>query len=206
MASSNSQQEKWLIKIPYRGKENVYELSKEMSPPLNFESMARYTVLARANNEFSPRSAPFNFAAFKFIVDSNNPQRDEIIKFFRDKLGRTLPSTLSLVVYNHDGKGHDIYMNTEYECPGRIVGPNSRINIKDSSILETMIGEKNPDEVKRVINGINQSDTSIFRLNSKPKQVEKRVVGFGANFDGFNLDLERSLSYLTSSFGYKLVE
>ena len=71
MASSNSQQEKWLIKIPYRGKENVYELSKEMSPPLNFESMARYTVLARANNEFSPRSAPFNFAAFKFIVDSN---------------------------------------------------------------------------------------------------------------------------------------
>ncbi len=202
---------RWLIELSHRGKTGMYELSQHMLPSMNFQDSVRYAENARTNGEFSLYDSQFNFSAFRSVVNSNASEKDAIIKFLRRKLRDTFPSTTTLAVYNYDGKRndkfvHDAGMKSEYVFPVKIVGPDRIITPEDSSVLEGMLGEKNVDEVSRVISEINKIPAYIYRENAASQNVLERVVRFYADSVRLYLSACRIPLDEFPSFGYRLVE
>ena len=61
------------------------------------------------------------------------------------------------------------------------------------------------DEVKKVLNWINETPVWIWRLNNKPKNVDERVARFYAVGDWALLDCYRFPSSRGSSLGVRAV-
>src|SRR3989344_5312283 len=154
---------------------------------MNFSQTMEYTKRAIPKGQFSPRDAPFNFSVFRAVVDSNHRQKDEIINLLRNSCRRNFISTLTEPVYNFNSQGNDQFVHNsgikdlEYSLQGQIYGPNRELTEDDSFYTEGFVGEKNVDEVKRVIKEFNGTPTFAYRVNEKPKQPEHRVARFGAD-------------------------
>ena len=180
-------------KVVYRGETGTYRLFEKMTPTMNQEHLAKLYEAEKQKGNPHPTDSPLIWA----IVSAGHSLRNENLlesemlrKFLRRCFGQ-YPNTLTRVRYNPSGKDriiHNYATPDQYSLTGKIVGPNGRISdLSDKSFLESLLGTKDASGVNCVSNWINETDSSIWRLNSKPKKIVERVIGFGACSAGLDM-------------------
>ncbi|MBU0958318.1 MAG: hypothetical protein KKB31_00075 [Nanoarchaeota archaeon] len=179
--------ESWRVSdVLYRGETKNYELVGEMT-----SAMPQDKLVARYGLEIP--SVPLIWAIASRAYDFRNENIEEVgsLRDFLRNGFRQFPNTSSKVIYNPSGFDkviHNHGTSDQYSLNANVVGPNDWIeNILDKSVLESLLGTNDINRINKVSNWINETDTYLWRLNSKPSKKDERVVGFSAYSDGLGL-------------------
>ena len=66
-------------------------------------------------------------------------------------------------------------------------------DISDKNVLKLFLGTNDIEQINIISQWFNNTNMSLWRLNSKPKQVEERVARFNAYSSRLDLDADRLL-------------
>ncbi len=179
--------EYWIVSgVSDRGKTGTYEVVREMIPADTQDNQAvKYGI--------EIPSAPLIWAIADRAYDfrTQKPEAAETLKNFLRQGFRQYPNTSSRIAYNPSGTDevtHNYGTSDQYSLSANVVGPDSWMeNMSDKSVLESILGTSDTTKINKVSNWINGTNSRIWRLNSRPKQRDERVVRFVA-LDG-RLDL-----------------
>jgi len=181
----------WIVKESfYRGEYHTFDILEELTEPLNVQG------LSDNYNENKPKGKhyPANSLIMGSIMDSAVISKNSsLINFLGDTIREKFPNTLSKIVYflNENGKAiHNFGTLDEFCLYGKnLVGQDGFIqnlnNVED--ILRISLGRNNIFKLNEISQAINKTNMYLCRLNGKPNGVDKRVVGFSADLDGFCL-------------------
>ena len=184
-------------------------------PPMTQANLAKRTIGARKVAKFNPEdishyggaNAQLNHATFDAVVRAHEEHPEEFentIKFLKGAI-RGYLITLSRTRYTPKGQLdqaiHDFGMPTQYSIEANLVGPDRWTEQADSEAVRAVLGNGNIGEVNDVYQGINDTNMYIVRWNSKPLNVEDRVVWLDAGSDGASLDCGRHPEDSDSSLG-----
>ena len=195
----------WRIEgVNYNGKTGIYELSKELIPLANQDSLAEISKTSRENNGFYAGDSRLHYAIFKAVKNADN--RD-VRDFLQENMRAHWIDTLTRIKYkkSNDEIIHNYKQKDEYSLDGRIVGPDRVIEKRDKKALEILLGTENIEEIKDVIQFINSTPAYIYRVNNIPENLDERVVRFDAVSDGFYFDCCRYPSVQYPAFGVREV-
>src|SRR3989344_4184184 len=187
-----STEDYWQIPgVEYRGETSMYDLSKTPLPSKTQEEHANQRKIAMQNNDFYLADMPLDHAIFTAACKQpNSKQKEEIRRFIQEQIRSKYPMTLTRIAFSPRGKDkiiHNFGTNEQYNLEEDIVGPDREIKSEDRNALNALLGTDNIHEINEVYNWINNTPTSIWRVNQKPEQIEERVAGFSANSDRFYL-------------------
>ena len=177
----------------YRGKTGTYRLFEEMTPAMNQEQLAELYEAEKQKGNPHPTDAPLIWAIVSagHSLRNKSPQESEMLKKFLRQNLMQYANTLTRVRYNPSGKDkitHNYGTSDQYALTGKIVGQDGRISdISDKRFLESLLGTKDASGINCVSHWINETDGSIWRLNSKPKKIVEKVIGFGAHSAGLDI-------------------
>ena len=175
----------------YRGGKGTYQLFEKMTPEMDQEQLAEVYEIEKKKGNPYPTDAPLILAicsrAYE-IKNENSKEVESLKNFFRQGF-RKYPTTLTRIIYNSSGQDeiiHNCGTSDQYSFNENVVGLDGLIaDISDKSILKSLLlksllGIANIDKINEFSQWINGTDFDIWRLNSKPKQKDERVAGFGA--------------------------
>ena len=212
-----SNQEHWTIPVNYRN--GIYQLDLAKSLLDNGKSRtqqdwAEYRKLAEPKGDFYTGDMPLCHAVFTSLFNQKDkPESEEARKFIQEQMRARWFMTLTRVVYQPKGKDKVIHNfglnkvfgpNQEYSLEENIVGKDGAIEKGDSSALTALLGTGDVDEIKAVYNWINQTPTYIWRLNSKPTNLDERVARFGAISGRALFDCYWDAGYSYPSLGVRI--
>ncbi len=154
-----------------------------------------YSKKAKQNGDFYVGDMALQYSMFKSLSSQTNSEsleaRDFIKKSMRENWNWLMTTTR--LRYNPQGNDeviHDYTMPTELKIGVELVGPNRFIDTNDSNALEALLLDQDIARVNSVFNFINGTNAYIWRLNSRPKNVDERV----ARFDAFSVGASLSCS------------
>ncbi len=193
----------WRIdNVSYRNKIYTVDLSKELldkGASKTQDDWSVYSQQAQLQSDFHAADLTFYHALFtELYKNKDNHAIKATVEEARSFLEKTFLAewlmTLTRVQYNPKGKDiivHNHHMPDEYQIEETIVGPDGYITkpeTKAQSALTALL-ECNQDinEVNNIYKWITQKDAYLWRVNSKPIQVDERVAGFGADSGRTNL-------------------
>jgi len=166
-----------------RGKTPTYELSEEMSPPMNMKQLGRYNGEQRKVGNPYPASADEVRAIMSVVANRKGSQAEKVRDFIRKNIWA---NTATVVGYAPLGEIDEVIR--DYGAPDQfslresIVGPDRFIESADSGLSEAILGEGNINVINSIAQKMYGTNFYIWRLNSKPLfQKTKGVVRFGAN-------------------------
>lgn len=150
------------------------------------------------------------FLIGRMLFNNNTSQKDEILNFLRDSFKNNWIQTSSGVLYKPNGKDaiiHDKGMPSEYSLEADFIGPDRYIEQADETALKHLTGLHNLDEIKKISQFLaNKDKTYLWRLNSKPEQVDYRVAGFNAYLGRADLDCFWVPQFSDSGLGVKVAK
>ena len=174
--------------VSYRGNRIDCLLFEEMTPPMSQDNLIEFYEREKQAGNPLPTDAPLIWAiatrAYE-LRDENSEEGGRLQSFFRKDI-RRYPNTLTRIHYSpgDDSILHNVGTSEEYTSKGRVVGPDNWVdNIPDKDILERVLGTQDVEQINAVSQHINGTNAYIRRLNSKPKQLDKRVARFSAYDD-----------------------
>ena len=185
----------WTIpNVSYRGISTSVEVLKSLLDNKKCRTQddwASYSEQARTNGDFYVPDYPLFYATLEKMFDL----RDSIdYKQQVEEMRTTLQSlsranwlmTLTRVQYSPKGKDniiHNYGLGDKYELQESFVGEDGELPAKSSeNVYQSFLGTGNSvNKIKDVFQWLNETPTYIWRLNSKPKQLDERVARFGAN-------------------------
>ena len=185
----------WTIPdVDYRGEMGIYRLFKKMTPAMKQEQLAELYEQEKQKGNPHPTDAPliwWGICTSAYTLKNQNPKEAERLRNFLQTGFQKYPNTLTRVIYNPSGEDkiiHNYKTSDQYSLNGKVVGPDGWINeIPDENTLEKLLGTSNIEQINKVSQWINNTDTHIWRLNSKPKTKNKRVARFVTCVDRFDL-------------------
>ena len=133
----------------------------------------------------------------------------EVRKFMRESIFNTYPNTLSVVRYNPTGKLDEVVHNpglpnksstkVDFISPDGCVKGSARKND-----YKALLGTTNPDEVDDVFGWVTGKRAHLYKVNSKPANVDERVVWLLADSNRFFLYCGRDPQGASASFVVRL--
>ena len=170
--------------VAYRGKTANYRLFERMTPAMNQDKLAGLYGTEKQKGNPHPTDMPliWAIATRAFELDGNAQLQDFLKSGFRE-----FPNTLTRIAYSPSGEDkitHNYRTHDEYSLTANVVGPDDWIsNISDKNLLGYLLGNDNVTRINQVSNFINETNTHLWRLNSRPKQKDERVARFVADGD-----------------------
>jgi hypothetical protein len=203
----------WRIpQVEYRNGIYVVDLSKKLldnGTAKTQDDWAKYSLESKPRGDFYVGDMPLYHSVFRALFKRKGQQdAEEARKFIQEQMRARWLMTLTRIAYQQKGKDrviHDFGTNQTYLINESIVGPDKVIEQEDSSALTALLGTGDINETKGVYNWINQTPTYIWRVNSKPKQVDERVARFVAGSGRAYLDCDRDPADSDSSLGVRIV-
>ena len=196
----------WIIpEVVYRGETGTYRLFEKMTPVMIQDQLAELYELEKAREMPRPMDSVLHFAIMNasYNLRHTGPDAKKLRAFLHQNL-RRWPNTMSRIVHvpsAEDRVIHNYKTSDEYSIDEQVVGPNNCVkDIQNKKVLESLLGTQDVVQIDKVFQWINRTDSFIWRLNSKPKQEHKRVVGFSANPTGLNLSCNRRPFILHPAF------
>ena len=189
--------------VPYRNKIYTVNLFKELEPSRTQEEHSKTNKVA---------DMPLYHAIFTTLFkNKDNPKVEEIRDFLETILKDNYLLTLSRINYQPKRKIDEVIHNynqpTRYEIKENIVDPDEWVkNSTNSKPYKAILGTDNLQEINQVYKWLTRVEPHIWRVNSKPNQIDPRVVGFVAGSDGLVLDCFRSPQYSGPALGVALRE
>ncbi|MDD5192574.1 MAG: hypothetical protein PHH54_01560 [Candidatus Nanoarchaeia archaeon] len=186
----SSSQDYWTISgVNYRNK--VYEINLlksllDNSYSKTQEQWAEYTEQAKQKGEFYTGDMPLYHAVFASLFNQREDTKskediEEARAFIQKSMRENYPMTLTRIAYQPIGDDkviHNFGTNDKYELSEAIVGPDRAIVKEDEKALIALLGTGDIGQIKSVYNWINGTDNWIWRVNSKPENVDERVARF----------------------------
>ncbi|MEK6829331.1 MAG: hypothetical protein AABY15_04325 [Nanoarchaeota archaeon] len=181
----------WTIpNVNYRGNTQSYELSKNLLPAKTQSQFASDYQTAITNNQFHSADMRLYHAIFNEVYNQrNSPDSEEIRAFLNESLRNNWLTTLTRIQYQPKGKDiviHNYNTSDEYKLEEKIVGPDRSIEQSDDSALKTLTGMESA-KLNQIYQWINNTNGFIWRVNSKPNNIEERVARLNADSVRFNL-------------------
>lgn len=190
--------EHWDVpEVGYRGEIVTYRVFGEMAPSMTQDKLAEFDSQEKPKGNPHPMDSVLHYAIASAAhkLRNESPQEAEKLRTFLQQGCRRYPHTLTRIAYNPSGNDriiHNYGTLDQYSLEGDVVGKDGLItDISDKKVLELFLGTENVSEINEIAQWINGTNSSIWRLNSKPKQREERVVGFGACSYRFDLNVLR---------------
>jgi hypothetical protein len=186
--------------VVYRGEKGNYLLFEKMTASMNQKRLAELYESEKQKGNPVPTDAPLIWAIATRAHElksenSKTPETIERLRQFLETGFRRYPNTLTRIHYSpqNDCIVHNVGTSDQYSLEGNVVGPDQGIrDVKDKGVLEALLGTQDVSKINEVSQWINGTNASLWRLNSKPKQLNKRVAGFNALDNRLNLDCVRS--------------
>ena len=167
-----------------------------------------YSRQAKAKGDFYVGDMPLYHAVFTALSKTQSKDAEEAKEFIRSQMRSKWLMTLTRIKYmpkEKDEAIHNFGMDDEYTLKGVIVGQNGFIESGDSDCLEALLGTGNISEINKVYQWLNGTNVHIWRLNSKPKNIDERVAGFNAYSGRADHDCDEVPGYSVSSLGVRKV-
>ena len=186
----------WRIEgVNYKGKIKTINLAQQLLPNMTQDKHAEYREQAISKGEFYTGDMPLYHAVFTALFNQKDkPESEQARQFIKKSMRKKWLMTLTRIAYQPRGKDkiiHNYNTKDEYSLEENIVGEDKFIEDADRSALKALLGTDNIQEIKNIYNWINETDTYIWRINSKPNKVDERVARFGADSDRADLDCYR---------------
>ena len=186
----------WRIEgVNYKGKIKTINLAQQLLPNMTQDKHAEYREQAISKGEFYTGDMPLYHAVFTALFNQKDkPESEQARQFIKKSMREKWLMTLTRIAYQPRGKDkiiHNYNTKDEYSLEENIVGEDRFIEDADRSALKALLGTDNIQEIKNIYNWINETDTYIWRINSKPNKVDERVARFGADSDRADLDCYR---------------
>lgn len=198
--------------IDYRGETHTYRVFEKMAPVMNHDNLVEYSMGEKQKGNPYIGDSILTFATMSVAYNLRKKHSEEI-EMFRKFLQSGLkqyPGTLTRIIYNPQGEDeiiHNYKTSDEYILNDKVVGSDGWIkDIPDKKILKSLLGIDNIKRINEISQWINNTNTYLWRLNSKPLQKNERVVGFDACLDGLYLLCDRLPAYLYPAFRVLKVE
>jgi len=202
----------WRIPVNYRNGIYTVDLAKSLldnGTSKTQKDWAEYRKVAEPKGEFYTGDMPLYHSIFTSLFkQKDKPESEEARKFIQKEMRARWLMTLTRIAYQPKEKDkiiHNYGIKDKYELEENIVNPDRIIETADSKVLEAILGTGDVSEIKNVYNWINSTDTYIFRLNSKPDEIQERVAMFDASSDWAYLDCDGHPDDSFASLGVRLV-
>ncbi|MEK6820585.1 MAG: hypothetical protein AABX71_02630 [Nanoarchaeota archaeon] len=170
---------------------------------------AEYRNIAEPKGDFYTGDMPLYHAVFTALFNQKDKSESEEAKqFIQKSMREKWLMTLTRPAYQPKGKDkiiHNYNTNDFYPLEETIVGPDRKIAKADSLALKNILGTGNIKEIKDIYKWLNDTDTYLYRLNSKPSKVDERVAWFGAGSGRLGLYCDRYPDFSISSLGVRVV-
>lgn len=175
----------WTISdIHYRGDTLIADLSKRLLPVRTQQQHAEHRNSAQ-EGEFVTMDMPFYFAMFDSLFEQKDTleyagqARDFIQRAMRNKF----PIALTRFAYASRGKDtvtHNYGTKDSYQVKANVVGEDRVIGRGNREAIGAVTGIKDIKRLHQIINYINGTDLSIYRLNKKPQELTECVAWLDA--------------------------
>ncbi len=184
--------------VSYRGETGTYRIFEQMTPSMNQDKLAEYSEKEKQKGNPHAIDSVLHFAIFSqaYALRSQNPETAESLRVFLQSGLREYINTLTRVVYNPEEETDQVIHNYKtpdsYTLEGKLVGPDGWIkDFPDKRVLEFLLKIQDAKQINNISRWINDTNTYLWRVNSKPIQQDERVVRFNANSDRLFLDCLR---------------
>lgn len=172
--------------VLYRGKQGNCLLFEKMTPKITQDNLIKLYESEKTKGNPVPTDAPliWAIATRAHELKGENPEAVEKLRQFLKNGFRRYPNTLTRIHYSpeNDVVVHNIGTSDQYSLEGNVVGPDCGIDqIPDKKVLESLLGTQDISQINAVSQWFNGTDFYIWRLNSMPKQLDKRLARFGAS-------------------------
>ncbi|MFA5174462.1 MAG: hypothetical protein WC438_04750 [Candidatus Pacearchaeota archaeon] len=201
----------WTIpNVSYRNGIHTFDLAKtllENGQAQTQDYWVYYRNIAQPKGEFYTADMPLYHAVFTALFEQkDNPESEEARKFIQSSMRDKWPITLTRIAYQPRGKDkiiHNYKTNEQYELEEKIIGPDRFIKSRDSPALNALLGDGDIDQINSIYNWINQTNPYIWRVDSKPNEIDERVAGLDANSGWVDLGCGRSPGGALASLGVR---
>ncbi len=181
--------------VNYKGKNKTYRIFEKMAPEMNHGDLINHSIKEKKKGNPCIGDSILTFTIMSTankLMEKYPKEIDGLRKFLQSSLNQH-PNTLTRVGYNPQGEIDNIIHNygtpNEYTLKQNLVGEDGWISdIKDKKVLKSLLGTDNIKKINEISQWSNNTNTYIWRLNSKPAQKNEGVVRFDANSDGLDLD------------------
>src|SRR3989344_1606162 len=186
----------WRVEgVEYRNEIYTVDLSKSIlfdGKSKTQDQWAEYSMQAKQSGDFYIGDFPLYHALFTTLFNQENTtQAQEARKFLKKQFEEKWLATLTRIRYTSSGKDeviHNFGLDDKYSIKETMIGPDEWIkNSQNTNYLEALLGTSDNEKINKVYKWIIGNDAYIGRINSTPKNVVDRVVGFGADPGGADL-------------------
>lgn len=179
----------------YNGEIKTYRLFERMTPEMSRDSLAEFYEIEKTKGNPVPANAPLIWAIVTRVYElsPNNQELTERLRIFLRDSFRGYSNTLSEIIYNYNGSGEDQIIHNygtsdEFSTFQNVVGSNGWVHeILDKKFLELILDTRDLDRIDAISRWINNTNSYLWRLNSKPKEKTQGVIRFDAYEDRFGL-------------------
>ena len=208
-AGTQTSLDSWRISgVNYKGKLCDVDLAKTLLDNGNTKTQdewGEYYKSAKQTGDFYTGDMHLYHAVFASLFNQKDKlESGEARAFIQKSMREKDLMTLTRIAYQPKGKDkiiHNYNTADQYEISEDIVGKDRAIIGGDSNTLTALLGDGDINKIKSIYNWINQTDTFIWRLNSKPKSINERVVRFLASSGRAGLGCSGNPSSRDSSLG-----
>lgn len=192
-------------------KDGIYQVdltTKLLNINKTQDQWVEHSQQAINQNEFYIGDLPLYYAIFTTLYKNKDQQNvEEVRKFLDDILKNQFISTLTKIENTPQGKDkviHNFRMPNQCEIMENIVGHDEYVkNSANPSVYKALLGTDNIQEINEVFKWITDNDAYLWRVNNKPKKLDTRVAGLGANSYGAVLYCGRDPDFSYSGLGVR---
>lgn len=192
----------WLIKnVKYKNQTKNYKLKKQL---LENKTQQEHIEYAKENpNDFNIQDLPVYHAIFKTIYNLPEQQEKQEIKdFLKKSIKDYWLLTGTQIDYTPKRKDIINHRIENQSIKENIVGPDEWVkNSKTPEVYKALLQDSNLENINNIYKWITEKDQYLWRINSKPKNIEKRLVGLGSADDRSVFNADDGLSYSSRCFG-----
>lgn len=177
--------------VLYKGTFELVDLSKslldESEAHTQDEWAARY-IDAASNNGFYTPDFPLIYGIVKALYDAKDSVAEtaQVRNFLRIQSRARWLMTLSRIAYKPTGNdliSHNYGTPDRYEQEVDFITPDEKIiDTSNPASYQTLLGTQDSvQDINAVFHWLNGTDTFAWKVNSKPRALDERVAGFGAD-------------------------
>jgi len=202
-----------LDNVQYKGQNCTVELARELLDGGNYHTQddwADISLKARTDNQlYTPDMPLFHGIAKSLYLTRTNPAVEEIRQFIKTNARVSWLMTLTRLQYKPGEKDRVIHNykqgnSLEYSMDENFVGKNDEIkDLNEPQVFQAILGDSNVQQISEIYSWINDTESYLWRVNSKPNTLDEKVAGFGAGSGRAGLDCYRSPAGASSSLGVR---
>jgi hypothetical protein len=187
-------------------KNEDFYLAQALTPAMTQEDAAKLI----SPEGFALVDVPTHIRLFKAMYDLRDKggEVEKARMFLQTTMRNNFPNTSTRVAYMPKGKDvitHGYGTKSPSKIRVKFVGEDGLVNEVLSQEASLALTGKKPEEVAEVMSYLNQTPAYLWRVNSKPSQIDERVARFYSDSIRAGLYGGRDPAYRYDSLGVRVV-